>query len=41
MTSSTKNKLQELYQSDDYLWLQQTIKLLKIRSTRSLFVWYT
>jgi hypothetical protein len=31
MTISTKNKLQELYQSDDYLWLQQTIELLKIK----------
>ncbi|VXD23070.1 conserved hypothetical protein [Planktothrix serta PCC 8927] len=36
MTSSTKNKLQELYQSDDYLWLKQTIELLKIKDFESL-----
>jgi Domain of unknown function DUF29 len=36
MTISTKNKLQELYQSDDYLWLQQTIQLLKTKDFESL-----
>ncbi len=36
MTISTKNKLQELYQSDDYLWLQQTIELLKIKDFKNL-----
>lgn len=36
MTSSTKNKLQKLYQSDDYLWLQQTIQLLKIKDFKNL-----
>jgi len=36
MTNSTKNKLQELYKSDDYLWLQETIQLLKIKEFESL-----
>lgn len=36
MAISTKNKLQELYQNDDYLWLQQTIQLLKIKDFESL-----
>ncbi|SKB14097.1 conserved hypothetical protein [Planktothrix sp. PCC 11201] len=36
MTSSTNNRLQALYQSDDYLWLQQTIKLLKTKDFKNL-----
>ncbi|CAD5915681.1 hypothetical protein NO976_00345 [Planktothrix agardhii] len=38
MTISTKNKLQELYQSDDYLWLQQTIELLRIKDFENFYV---
>lgn len=36
MTNSLKNKLQELYKNDDYLWLQKTIELLKIQDFENL-----
>jgi hypothetical protein len=36
MTTLTQNKLQELYEMDEYLWLQETIKLLKIRNLAEL-----
>ncbi|BAZ86637.1 DUF29 domain-containing protein [Dolichospermum compactum] len=36
MTNLTQNQLQKLYESDDYLWLQETIKLLKIKDLDNL-----
>lgn len=36
MNTLVANKLQELYEIDDYLWLEETIKLLKTRNLESL-----
>jgi len=36
MTNLTQNQLQKLYESDDYLWLQEIIKLLKIKDLDNL-----
>ncbi len=36
MTTLTHNKLQELYEIDDYLWLQEMIKILKTRNLDEL-----
>ncbi|MBE9235966.1 DUF29 domain-containing protein [Anabaena aphanizomenioides LEGE 00250] len=36
MVNITLNKLQELYEFDDYLWLEQTIKLLKAKDLDNL-----
>jgi hypothetical protein len=31
MLNKTPNQLQRLYEIDDYLWLEETIKLLKAK----------
>jgi hypothetical protein len=36
MVTLTKNRLQKLYEIDDYLWLQETLKLLKNNDFNSL-----
>ncbi|MEB3150801.1 MAG: DUF29 domain-containing protein [Sphaerospermopsis sp.] len=36
MVNITLNKLQELYEFDDYLWLEETIKLLKAKDLDNL-----
>ena len=36
MKDSAKNQLQGLYKNDDYLWLQKTIELLKIKDFQNL-----
>ncbi len=36
MKNSVNNQLQDLYKTDDYLWLQQTIELLKIQDFQNL-----
>jgi hypothetical protein len=36
MVTTTKNQLQKLYEVDDYLWLQETLKLLKDNDFDSL-----
>ena len=36
MTTLTQSKLQELYQIYDYLWIEETIKLLKVKDLESL-----
>lgn len=36
MTNLTQNQLQKLYESDDYLWLEETIKLLKTKDLDNL-----
>ena len=36
MTTLTQNKLQELYEIDDYLWIEETIKLLKTKDLDKL-----
>ncbi|MBE9141759.1 DUF29 domain-containing protein [Planktothrix mougeotii] len=36
MKNSVKNQLQDLYKTDDYLWLQKTIEILKIKNFNNL-----
>ncbi len=36
MTNLTQTKLQELYEIDDYLWIEETIKLLKTKDLEKL-----
>jgi hypothetical protein len=36
MTALTKNKIQELYEIDSYLWLEETIKILKTKNLEYL-----
>ena len=36
MNNSVKNQLQDLYQTDDYLWIKETIELLKIKDFNNL-----
>jgi hypothetical protein len=36
MVSLTQNKLQKLYEFDDYLWLEETVKLLKNKDWNNL-----
>ncbi len=36
MSNYTKHKLQKLYETDDYLWLQETIYLLKNNNLQNL-----
>ncbi|AMW27303.1 MULTISPECIES: DUF29 domain-containing protein [Arthrospira] len=36
MKNSVKNQLQELYKTDGYLWLQQTVELLKEKDFQDL-----
>ncbi|MFO0054863.1 MAG: DUF29 domain-containing protein, partial [Dolichospermum sp.] len=36
MLNKTPNQLQKLYEIDDYLWLEETIKLLKAKNLENL-----
>ena len=36
MSNNIKNRLKELYEVDDYLWLEETIKLLQAKELESL-----
>ena len=36
MINITQNQLQKLYEIDDYLWLEETIKLLKTKDLENL-----
>ena len=36
MLNKTPNQLQRLYEIDDYLWLEETIKLLKAKNLENL-----
>jgi hypothetical protein len=36
MTALTKNKIHELYEIDSYLWLEETIKILKTKNLEYL-----
>jgi hypothetical protein len=36
MTETTKNNLKDLYEIDDYLWIQETVKLLKEKQFNDL-----
>jgi hypothetical protein len=36
MSNNTKDKLKQLYEIDDYLWLQETINLLKTKNLETL-----
>ncbi|MFM6453495.1 MAG: DUF29 domain-containing protein [Planktothrix sp.] len=36
MENLVKHQLQDLYQTDDYLWLQKTIEILKIKNFNNL-----
>ncbi|MFM6007509.1 MAG: DUF29 domain-containing protein, partial [Sphaerospermopsis kisseleviana] len=36
MFNITQNQLQQLYEIDDYLWLEETIKLLKTKDLENL-----
>ncbi|MFM2063080.1 MAG: hypothetical protein RLZZ507_2750 [Cyanobacteriota bacterium] len=36
MINITQNQLQKLYEIDDYLWLEETIKLLKTKNLENL-----
>lgn len=36
MILNSDNYLQQLYETDDYLWLQETVKLLKAKQFNQL-----